>query len=384
MSAPYWTAVASSWPLIEKSPSPRGADDDALRMQQLCGNCGRDAVAHRARARSELRAAAAELVEAVRPDRVVAGAVRQHRVVGQPVAQVAPSPRRTRGRRGAWGAGGSRGTPRAPARAARRGARRRPGAAPPRTAGEPETIAQVGLVDAAELVRVGVDVDQRLLRARRLEQRVLLRRDLAEARAEREQDVRLAHARGELRVHPDRQRTGVGGRRSCRRSPGGGTTRRPGCSTPPRTRSHRARPGRDQPPPPTTISGRSAPASSSSARSTSASAGDACEGWYGAASATSASSSCASSGSAITTGPGRPEVGRVERARDQLGDRSGVVGGGDELRHLAEHARVVELLERLSAEVGARHLADEAERPASSPDRRCGSRPPRGRRPARE
>ena len=49
----------------------------------------------------------------------------------------------------------------------------------------------------------------------------------------------------------------------------------------------------------------------------------------------------------------------MERARDQLGDRSGVVGGGDELRHLAEHARVVELLERLSAEVGARHLADE-------------------------
>ena len=59
---------------------------------------------------------------------------------------------------------------------------------------------QVGLVDAAELVGVGVHVDQRLARSRRLEQRVLPGRDLAEARAEREQQVGRAHAPGELRV----------------------------------------------------------------------------------------------------------------------------------------------------------------------------------------
>jgi glyoxylate carboligase len=35
---------------------------------------------------------------------------------------------------------------------------------------------------------------------------------------------------------------------------------------------------------------------------------DACVAWYGAASPTSASSSWASSGSAITTGPGRPDA----------------------------------------------------------------------------
>ena len=39
-----------------------------------------------------------------------------------------------------------------------------------RELGRPGDDAQVGLVDAAELVRVGVDVNQGLLRARRLEQ----------------------------------------------------------------------------------------------------------------------------------------------------------------------------------------------------------------------
>ena len=77
------------------------------------------------------------------------------------------------------------------------------------------------------------------------------------------------------------------------------------------------------------------------------------------ASATSASSACASSGSATTTGPGRPEVAVWNARADELGDPGGVVHRRHPLRHLAEHARVVELLERLAAEVAPRHLADE-------------------------
>jgi hypothetical protein len=57
-------------------------------MDDLRRDRGRDAVAHRARAGRELRAIAPEDVVKVAPDRVVARAVRQDRVGGEPPAEV--------------------------------------------------------------------------------------------------------------------------------------------------------------------------------------------------------------------------------------------------------------------------------------------------------
>src|SRR5213082_3379439 len=82
----YWTAVASSWPVISKQPSGEG-DDLAARVDQLGRDRGRQAVAHRARGRGELGAQRAVGEEAVDPAVVVAGPVGDDRVVGQPAAQ---------------------------------------------------------------------------------------------------------------------------------------------------------------------------------------------------------------------------------------------------------------------------------------------------------
>ena len=58
---------------------------------------------------------------------------------------------------------------------------------------------EVGLVHAAELVRIGMDVDERLPRPRRLEQRVAPRRNLAEPAADRERRGRRRASRRRAR-----------------------------------------------------------------------------------------------------------------------------------------------------------------------------------------
>ena len=59
---------------------------------------------------------------------------------------------------------------------------------------------QVGVIDVAELVRVGMDVDQRLARMVGRDQRVAVGRRLPEARSDREDQVRVADALLELGV----------------------------------------------------------------------------------------------------------------------------------------------------------------------------------------
>ena len=49
----------------------------------------------------------------------------------------------------------------------------------------------------------------------------------------------------------------------------------------------------------------------------------------------------------------------MERVRDELRERGCALRLDDQLRDLAEHAPVVELLKRLATAVAARHLADE-------------------------
>ncbi len=74
--------------------------------------------------------------------------------------------------------------------------------------------------------------------------------------------------------------------------------------------------------PPTIASGRSAPSSSARARASSAAPGAACAAAYGDASGTSAVSARTSSGSASTTGPGRPEVATRKARAVSSGMRS--------------------------------------------------------------
>ena len=80
---------------------------------------------------------------------------------------------------------------------------------------------------------------------------------------------------------------------------------------------------------------------------------------YGAASATAALSVSMSSGSAITTGPGPPVDRAMKRVADELRNARGLLDLHDPLGDLAEHAPVVDLLERLALDLIARDLADE-------------------------
>ena len=66
-----------------------------------------------------------------------------------------------------------------------------------------------------------------------------------------------------------------------------------------------------------------------------------------------------SSGSASTTGPGRPAQRGREGARDVLRDAVGAVDLRDPFRHRPEHAPVVDLLERLALLLVGSDLADE-------------------------
>ena len=67
-----------------------------------------------------------------------------------------------------------------------------------------------------------------------------------------------------------------------------------------------------------------------------------------------------SSGSASTTGPGRPEVAVWKARATSSGSRAGSSTSVDPLGDVAEHLAVVDLLERLAAAHRARDLADQA------------------------
>ena len=199
-------------------------------------------------------------------------------------------------------------------RARRPVARRHAGARGARTRGDAGDDRQVRLVHAAELVRVRRGRERASAAGAARSSSVYCCVAMSPRRVPSASRTSASTRARERRVHPDRQRTRVGARavvdvvlaaergrdRKFDASPKA-ITSAPACAL--------------QPPPPTTISGRSAPARSSSARWTSAADGAAAR--LGTARvATSASSNSTSSGSAITTGPGRPESRRRERARD--------------------------------------------------------------------
>ena len=374
IAAPYWTAVASSWPLIRKSPSPERQTTVRSGWSSFAAIAAGIAVPHRAGARRELRPVAAELVEAVRPDREVAGAVRQHRVVRQPLAQVRHHLAQVELAGQRLVARGSPGSRRAPPRAqaarcapadrAQRGGElrraRRRSAARPRRRGRarPGRRGRGRASGAAAAARAASTAAWRSRRAG------------CRARGSRRPRARARRAPGPC---PIVSTPGVGGRARCRRSPGGGTTPRPARSTPRRTRARRGRPARSSP-----LRRRRAAA----ARPRRAAR----------ARGRRPSRAGRRLRRPVRRGVGdvrlvglhvlrqrdhhRPRpAGRrgVERVRDELGDRGGVLDHGHPLRHLAEHARVVELLEGLAAEVPRAAPGRRAGPAASSPGTRCGS-----------
>jgi hypothetical protein len=329
-------------------------------MNELRGDGGRQAVAHGAARRAELCPVAREPVEAVRPHREVARAVGEDRVVGQALTEKRhhfPQIDVARHRLMAQvllplGAGGRR--PDGPAgrvdRLERRGRRREL-----RIAGVDR---QVCLVHAAELLGAGVDVDERLQRARNPDERVSLRSGLSEPGADDEQQIGLADPARELRVHtepdvPDVARRPVvdvvlaaerrADRKAIRLHECLNVTG--GIRAPAAAADHRERP----------LGGREQLAQSRhvhrgrARRDRAVRLGVRCVGLVLGQHIL---------GKGEGDGPGPPRAGGRERARHELGDPGGLLDLPRPLRDLRVEAPVVNLLEGFALAVRAGDLAD--------------------------
>ena len=195
IAASYCTAVASSCPVIRKSPSPATQTTTRSGCSELRRHRGRHAVAHRAAVGASCVPVAAERVEAVHQTVKLPAPLVRIASARQALAQVSHHLAPCRASPGARsctevgevvGARAARPSPRT-ARAVdggrsveRRGELRRAG-----------DDRQVGLVDAAELVRRRRGRARASARARRLDQRVAGGGHLAQPRADREQQVGL-------------------------------------------------------------------------------------------------------------------------------------------------------------------------------------------------
>ena len=184
-------------------------DHGTLRMHDLRRHAGRHAIAHGAVGRRQLRAHAAVAVEAVRPRGVIAGAVGQDgikRCLRHDFLRHLPQVQRClailedgrplliggqlglRFGRRMFPCGSVDG-----GHGGQHGARLRHAA----------VDHQFGLVNAAQLFGVRMDVHQALARHGCVEQRVAARRHFAEAWADGDDQVGIFHARGQFRVDAD-------------------------------------------------------------------------------------------------------------------------------------------------------------------------------------
>ena len=170
------------------------------------------------------------------------------------------------------------------------------------------TIAERGMVDAADLHGVGMDVDELLARRRNVEQRVGLRRHLRHAAADQEDEIGRFDAGLQLRIGSDADFAGKVGmvaveqrlRGEKRPRPAGRSVRRSAANVArPRSRPADAAEDRDRPLRRRRASSAVRPFASGPARSATGSTA------RGVARHRRVSVST-SSGSAITTGPGRP------------------------------------------------------------------------------
>ena len=184
-------------------------------MQQGRGHGRRHAVAHGAGSRRQLRAPVVLQTviagEPVQPDAEIAGPVGIDGVVGHMALDGAHhlghvQRRHRRGHRIGLVVRPRRGRPVAPRHARSRGldrGQRRAGG------GQRRVEHQVGGIDAAQLLRPGVPVHQSLGRSRRRQQRIRAGGDLAQAHADGQHQVGVAHAGGQLRIDADAHVAGV-------------------------------------------------------------------------------------------------------------------------------------------------------------------------------
>ena len=214
------------------------------------------------------------------------------------------------------------------------------------------------LVDAAELAGIGVDVDERLRRDRRGGQRVALRLDLGQPRADRHQQVAVADPLRELRADADPDVAGVARAQVVDDvlAPEGRADRQPAALRPAGERLGRApvpRPAADEHERPVRRLEQRAQLLERLGRRRRP---------HGAVARGVVDLDL--SGQDVLRqrqhhGSGAPAAGLRIRAREHLGDALGVVELERPLRHRAEHGLVVELLERLAPALVARDLADE-------------------------
>ena len=248
---------------------------------------------------------------AVHPDREVSGAVADDGVGRKLVAQAGDDLAEVDGARhrgGLVGPGQEVGMRRRRRRGPGRRRRGRETLERGRKGGRRCVDGQRRAIDPAELLDAGIDMHERLRRARDVEQRVALRGHLAEPAADQDDEIGLLHAREQLRVRADAEVAGVAGvpgveemrpaergRDRQREALGEALHRRAGRgSTSGCRRAAR--------------SGACASLSSACSRRMSAGPGEVSTGSNGGASAATTRSTSMSSGSAITTGPGRPAV----------------------------------------------------------------------------
>ena len=343
-----------------KSPSPARQTTSLSGKSRLRCEGGRDAVPHRAGARRELGRVLRELVEAMRPDREVSGAASKDRVGRQAPAEERHHLREVEvaGQRPRLEVrevvGACRLGPAAPAR----GLDGQQPAQPGRELGEVGDDGQVGLVDASQLARVGMDVHERLARPRHVEQRVAAGRYVPSCPPTATSRSAASTRLRERRIHADRQWAGVGARAVVDvvlAAKGRDDRDRVRLAEEDRVLARLRRPAalahHDERP----LGRRKQLPQATQLLVTWSGSRDLC----------------------------RRSVGRVrllvehvlgqrqhhrarsacrrdrERTGDMLGDPRGVVDLGRPLRDGAEHRRVVELLERIAAGVASRHLADE-------------------------
>ena len=171
-------------------------DDQAVGMDELGGDRGGHAVAHRAAGRPELPPRPAVLQKAVRPAAEIAGVAGDDRVIGQAVAQPGHDLAEIERRPPRCGrARAPPRIPRAPPRASSTSAAPRTGcraAAAAANSGMPDWIARVGRNTRPSSSARGMDMDQHLAGVGDAEQRVGLRGDLADPRADRQHADRPA------------------------------------------------------------------------------------------------------------------------------------------------------------------------------------------------
>ena len=214
------------------------------------------------------------------------------------------------------------------------------------------------VIDAAEFLGARMHMHQLHLRLGNIEQRVALRRHLAQAPADQQHQIGALHARQQFRIGPDAHIAGVTGMQPVEQilaAEGGRDRQREALG-----KAHqRGAGGSDQRLPPTSATGRLAAHNSFCSRLMSVRPGQISTGSNGARIRHHGALDQHVLRHRDHHRPGPAVAGGVEGARDQFRNARGIVDLGRPFGDRAEHRAVVEFLERLALAHMAPDLADE-------------------------